>query len=504
MKYIHILLILLFLPLTGTLFAQDTVYVMQKGIVTYRRALSDIDSVSFVNVFDIRKSVIETIANDAKFSLFYEALTTTGLADSLRSEKDRSYDVSINDIYSLVNKSPSNWFYQEYPASRLYGYTAFMESNATFQKFGIGNLTALKAYAKSVYDQAYPEDASVSDVTDRRNSLNRFVAYHLINKRLSTNMLIDAFDTDHMLKTIDMTEYLETMCPNTLMEISKIRSTGKTNQINQSTSTGNAIQILTTSENDPKSNGIFHEIDQLLVYSNVFQSELSNKRLRFDFASMFPELTNNNLRGRGTTLPNLQFKIPAGYVKRINMSSMTNLVYLTPYYKYQDYQGDELYLSPNSYKVYDFSIVLPPIPAGTYEIRYGYLTNGKRGVAELYLDNQSIGAPINLNSTSSTAEIGYVTPGMDASDPYGFENDKALRNHGYMKGPASFKVPTPGWSYGENARMSPQLLRKILGTFSFSTATNHRLTVKGLSYGEFQLDFIEFVPTSLLETEDIY
>jgi len=301
-----------------------------------------------------------------------------------------------------------------------------------------------------------------------------------------------------------MAEYLETMCPNTLMEISKIRSTGKTNQINRSNSTGSAVQILASSENDPKYNGVFHEIDQVLAYTNDFQSELSGKRLRFDFASLFPELTNNNIRGRGTTLPNLQFKIPAGYLERITMSELTMLSYLTPYYKYQDYEGDELVLSSTSGNVYDFSIILPPVPAGTYEIRYGYLTNGKRGVAELLFDGQPLGGPINLNTSSTNADIGYVIPGNEASDLYGFENDKVMRNHGYLKGPASFKVPTPGWSYGENARSSTQLLRKIIGTFSFSSASKHVLSVKGLSPGEFQLDFIEFVPTLLLETEDIY
>jgi hypothetical protein len=307
-----------------------------------------------------------------------------------------------------------------------------------------------------------------------------------------------------MLKTIDMTEYLETMCPNTLMEISKVRSIGKTNQINRSSTTGNAVQIVATLENDPKSNGIIHEIDRLLVYSDDFHQALSSKRLRFDFASLFPELTNNNIRGRGTTLPNLQFRIPAGYLKNLTMNTPASINFLTPYYKYQNYQGDEMDIYSISNTMYDFSIILPPIPYGTYEARFGYLMNGKRGVAELFMDNQPLGVPINLYNASSNVEIGYVTPGVDASDPNGFENDKVMRNHGYMKAPACFKVPTTGWSYGENARMSPQLLRKIIGTFSFQTNTNHTLTVKGLSGGEFQLDFIEFVPVSLLETEDIY
>ena len=33
-----------------------------------------------------------------------------------------------------------------------------------------------------------------------------------------------------------------------------------------------------------------------------------------------------------------------------------------------------------------------------------------------------------------------MQPGTDPADPDGYENDKMMRNRGYMKGPASFKV----------------------------------------------------------------
>ena len=79
-----------------------------------------------------------------------------------------------------------------------------------------------------------------------------------------------------------------------------------------------------------------------------------------------------------------------------------------------------------------------------------------------------------------------------------------MHNHGYMKGPACYKVPKPGWTTGVNARYSADNLRRILGTYKFTSASTHTFTVKGLSYGEFQCDFIEFVPVSALENEDMY
>jgi len=274
--------------------------------------------------------------------------------------------------------------------------------------------------------------------------------------------------------------------------------------INYNSESKKYIQIDKTNYDKDAINGVYHQIDGMLVYDVNEDAELSTKRLRFDAASFFPELANNNMRGLGMTLPNLQFRLPRGYIERISSSEQTVVSYLTPYYMYQDYQGDEIFLGSTAGKLYDFSVVTPPVPAGTYEVRFGYLTNGKRGVAQLYLDNVPAGVPLNLNNNATDVAIGYETPGSILSDPFGFENDKMMRNRGYMKGPADYKVPQTGWTNGENARYCDASLRKIMGTYTFRTAGNHVLSVKGLSGGEFMFDYLEFVPTSTLESEDIY
>ena len=383
----------------------------------------------------------------------------------------------------------------------------FVESNETYAENGITNLAAMKAYAANIYNTVYPNDAQITDITDSRNSLNRFIAYHIINKQLSYSKLIDAYDTGHMLKTIDMYEYLETMCPNTLIEVKKDRLKGKTNILNYIRETGRAINITSNYDIDAV-NGVYHEIDGILAYDQYVEAEHSTKRLRFDGSSFFPELTNNNMRGRGITSPgpgpNLQFKLPRNYIDRLSTSEQTIVSYLTADARYQNYEGDEIFLGATSGNLYDFSIITPPIPAGTYEVRFGYLTNGKRGVAQLYLDNIPAGVPLNLNNYATDVSIGYETPRTVQADMDGFENDKMMRNRGFMKGPACYKVVQPGWSDGENARYSPAALRRIMGTYIFPEASNHLLTVKGLSGGEFMFDYLEFVPTSVLESEDIY
>jgi uncharacterized surface protein with fasciclin (FAS1) repeats len=458
-----------------------------------------------------RAGIVEAIAKDKRFSLFYEALVLTGLADSLLKDRDKTYDPSQYESLVTVTKDMGQWYYQEVPQSRKYGYTVLLESNATYNANGITNIATLKAKAAEIYDAVYPEDAGITDVKNRRNSLNRFIAYHLIEKQLNYDKFIDAYDTNHMLKTRDMYEYIETMCPNTLIEIKKERATNRTNLINYIRETGQVIQIVNGSYDYDATNGVFHEINGILAYSQDVDNELSTKRLRFDSSSFFSELTNNNMRGsrlKQNTVsdlynePSLHFQLPRGYISRITSSEQTVVGYLAGYHKFQNYEGDEIFLNATSGKLYDFTIITPPIPAGTYEVRFGYLTNGKRGVAQLYFDGIPCGVPLNLNTLAT--ENGWQLPGSIPDDPNGFENDKMMRNRGYMKGPACYKVITPGWTSGENARYSNAILRRILGQFNFPKAGHHEFYVKGLSGGEFMFDYMEFVPTSALETEDVY
>lgn len=483
-------------------YVNKTSEILIKDIMVHNGVIHKISEV----INPTNSGIVEAISKDTAFTIFYEALLATSLADQLLKDKDDSYNPDNFKDLITTPKEQNQWFYHEIPTARKYGFTVLMESDETMRANNIHNLDDLKAYAASVYNEIYPEDAGITDIRDRRNSLNRFIAYHIIEKQLSYTRFIDAYDTDHMLKNQDMYEYIETLCPNTLMEVKKDRLANKTNLINYIPETGRVINISTVNFDRDATNGVYHEIDGMLVYDKAVDNMLSGKRLRFDSSSFFAELTNNNMRGRGTfksaTQQNLHFQIPRGYIERIKASEQTVVGYLCGYDKFQNYQGDEIFLNASAGKLYDFEIKTPPIPAGTYEIRFGYLTNGKRGVAQLYFDGIPCGVPLNLNK--SATDNGYQVPGSIPEDPDGFENDKIMRNQGYMKGPACYKVPVPGWTSGANARYSTSVLRRILGTFTFAEAGHHTFTVKGLSGGEFMFDYMEFVPTSAIETEDIY
>ncbi len=458
-------------------------------------------------------TLVEVISADQDFSLFFEALQATGLDKNISLIKDEDY-VPDPDYVTRENTGVVyNYARVRVPRERKYGFTALMESNETFKKNGINNLDDLKAYAKQAYDKLYPQDASISDITNRNNSLNRFVAYHLINKKLPMRLFIEKYDNTgmnyestgetHSVKVVDMFEYLETLCPNTLIEVRTLRTTNEYNIFNMIPESGKAIRLTANFDNDAL-NGVYHEIDNILVYTAEVERMLSTKRLRMDVASFFPEFVNNNIRiGNsrvGGGLYSERYYLPNGFVDRIKASASTEVHYFNADDRFMDYQGDELFLSG----LYDFDITTIPIPPGTYEVRFGYQPTGLRGVAQLYWDGIPTGIPLDLRTLANDPDIGYQYPGTDTRDPEGFENDKAMRNRGYMKGPASYTVIAEWWYTGASARMSEDVLRRILGIYTFNEWSTHTFSVKAVKSGEFMFDYLEFVPLEELEYEDIY
>ena len=477
-----------------------------KDIEVHNGVIHTIDEV----LSPTENSLIEAIAGDKKFSLFFKALMATGLDQRINLIKDETYAPSESILENEGNFTGIGSIIHV-PKERKYGFTALIESNATYAEYGIDSLEDMKTYASQIYDKIYPQDASITDIKDNRNSLNRFVAYHLINKKLSSKFFIEKYDNTgqyyeskgetHSIKTQDMYEYIETMCPNTLIEVRTLRNTNEYNVFNMINETGEAIRLTDDFDNDAV-NGVYHEIDNILVYSTDVDRMISSKRLRMDAASFFPELTNNNIRvGHASPdYPSELWLFPQDYIERVTTSTTTQFGYFNSDDRFLDYQGDEVFLSG----LYEFEIVTPPVPAGTYEVRFGYQPTHNRGAAQLYWDGQPTGIPLDLRLLADDPKIGYVQPGMDPSDPDGYENDKMMRNRGYMKAPASFKVINTAWYSGASGRMSRSAIRRILGIYTFSEAGTHTFTVKAVRGGEFMFDYLEFVPAEVLEYEDIY
>ncbi len=150
---------------------------------------------------------------------------------------------------------------------------------------------------------------------------------------------------------------------------------------------------------------------------------------------------------------------------------------------------------------YDFTLRMLPVPPGSYEIRVGYRPEPWRGIAQFFIDGEIQGIPRDLRIMGSDPQVGWEE---DNGGPHDAENDKAMRNRGYMKAPASM------WSNHDNCTFRDirvkQPLRMIIGTVNFQEYGEHFLRAKNVyaSDREYNGDYIELIPTSLIDSEDIY
>ena len=461
------------------------------------------------------------IEEHSYFHIMSEAIEITGYADMMQNYKDESYmdgDKTASNI-GANGQVP-------YPANRYYGYCAFLEPDSVFWANGIYNVNDLKERCREWYPKA---DAS-APLTSPENPLNQFVGYHLMDRKVPYSRLVmynlvlpcgyssekDFYDYS------DRKEYYETMSgrllnvtmPRSLVEDAVMRKTIYLNFYNEPNSpvediinvkvySGDEFRDLNTLYSDFSSdalNGTIHPIDKILIYDeDVMAGRVLNTIVRIDFASMLPELTNNNIRwnhfahtGQG------EIFIPHTYCKNLKVNtSETRHYILDPHVGWGNYQGDEM-MSQDSY---DIAYKLPPMPAGTYEIRLGYTAYYLRGIAQFYLDDEVTGIPVDLRLTTDNPKIGFVVD--SSTDDNGIQNDKEMKNRGYLKGPNTMH------DYGEwgNARDNNQIIRTVITT-KYLSEGDHWLRFKNVyenstATTQFMHDYVEFVPVSYIRDESI-
>lgn len=422
----------------------------------------------------------ELIRTNPDLSIFAEALKLTGLNDSLLLIEDTKYKPT------KVFKDEYNGYEIVNPASRKYGYTALVETNTLLKSAGINNLNDLIAKAKEIY----PEGANIDDYTNRENSLNIYMAYHLVNKVIYLNKFFYATDA---VKGHTPDEFIETMYPNRIIRASMVN-----NRITLNYDSDNAVQIEETGGKTTV-NGVYHVLDNMLTYTPSVEQMLQNTRIRFDIVSLFPEFANNNIRGsrdfmKVNNSSGDRFGFEDGFIKDVTISKDTRLIYLAGKQgQWANYQSDEL-MGLGSY---DITMRLLPVPPGTYELRFGYSANSLRSVTQIYVDNKPVGIPLDLRIMANDPRVGWI---IDSStEDNGVENDKMMRNRGYMKGPDTYY-------YGQTiVRNYSGSLRRIIGTFTFTDYSSHTLRFKSVienPQSQCMMDYFEYVPKSVFSPSD--
>ena len=457
------------------------------------------------------------------FRIMSEAIKATGYDDQLQLYKDENYkdgDLMAPSIYKTL-QCP-------YPANKYFGFSAFLETDSVFHAEGIYNLEDLKARCAEWYPMA---DVN-APLTSLENPLNQFVGYHLIDRNLAYSRLVcykikpqGKYDSEQdYINTADRYEFFETMSGKLLKvtmprSVSALQSTILLNYYNPRKGEVISDEIGMYMNNkvyEPDEfrdmdaaylefvpsalNGTIHPIEKILVYNeDVMAGRVLNMMIRFDASALFSELVNNNIRWNYTDqyTSDGETYIPHNFCKNMKVyAEETNNYYLCPHQGFHNYQGDEMM----TLDAFDFAYKLPPVPAGTYEIRMGYTANTRRHVIQFYLDDEVAGIPVDLRVTTDNPKIGFVA---DANtDDNGIQNDKEMKNRGYLKGPNTY-VTT-----GTNiARHASNVVRKVVTT-KYLGEGEHWLRFKNVNEADdgkaqFMHDYFELVPVSFLRNEDL-
>jgi hypothetical protein len=402
----------------------------------------------------------------------------THLNDSI----SETYDMSYTSPYSTELVSVLGYT-MKCPSQKRLGYTLFAEPDAVFKENGINTIDDLLNYAEKHYGTAAQDD-----YPNRENALNKFISYHILNRQMSTNSFIYSGNCTSSSAMDKRYEYYETMLDNRLMEIMA------GNKIN-TLSDGSCVTLDEAKSNINGMNGFIHSLKNILVYNTEnMERDVLNKRIRFDAYSIAPQLTNNNIRWKLTDLSGYNgYTVTPDYCGKYFKFNKDSKVIMWASDYWTNYQADEISIRG----WYDFTLRMLPVPPGTYEVRLGYRAETWRGIAQLFVDNEIVGIPVNLSYTGNEPQIGWISDEQTTDN--GDEVDKMMRNRGYMKAPNSiYSLNGP-----KTLRQDVNSLRIIVGTFTWQNYGPHYFRAKNVESenGEFHLDYIELVPVNYIDRE---
>ena len=471
-----------------------------------------------------KATVADLIVNTENTQFFGSLLELTGWSERILEYKDEAYD-DKEEAGTVTNTRFSGNWEGRYPEHRYIGYTIFVELDSVYEANGINDVATLKEWLKQ---NAYYDDNTSygEDYTSEDNAVNQFVAYHILPQKLTFDRLVifsnekgfhNLTPNDGKQWATNVWEYYETLGKHRRsVKVTGIKSGKRLNRhsVYRTSTTSNnyredpnliTIPGFTISANNgayqnQALNGYYYPIDGILVWNADIPNKVLNERMRYDICSLLPEMMTNNCRYNKSA----SWYFTPDYFDNIpTMSDLTEFEYLPNTNNagsgsWMDYQTDEF----NIRGKYDFTMKLPPVPyTGTYEIRYGLNVNNNRGMAQIYIGENpnnlpAIGIPLDLRMRDVTV-TGWVADselGLTNGDAIE-ENDKAMRNNGYMKGPKYF------WDDASHSgRDRHSCLRRIIFTGQLEAGKTYYIRFKSVletTSAEFFFDYLEFVPKSV-------
>lgn len=477
---------------------------------------------------------------DDSISIFVDAMKATGIANKLQNYIDETYSVGLDSTNKRLRYTTGSREREaDFPAKRYFKFTAFVEPNSVYRKWGVSNLEQLKAKLKTI--TWFDENRTITfddNFTDTTNYLYRFVAYHFINRLGNYDdwTVGSAIrDKQPVWKHLDAQDFYETMCPYSIMKFQSTSPSDPTpgqlfinrRRINEGAlgraqqvefnpdlgedyvyqiapgCKGSRVYAPSESSSDQSAlNGTYHYIDDIIMYDQKTAKNILNTRIRMDATTLSPDFMNNVGRGRSKPLLNASIVTlyKPGYCTNFSYSYQTQMgLRIDPLWS-PSYQCDALDVLGQ----YDFSVKIPPVPQGQYDVRFGLNMGEDRGVVQIYFKEGKNGSwvacdiPIDMRLGKFTDRIGAVAD--DPEDPEAnLRNDKDMKNRGYMKS-------TDAWYTGDGKKETHRQFwnsaRVVLTNVKISEGQEYFIRFKNVldnPNGLLPFDYLELCPKSVYD-----
>ena len=497
-------------------------------------------------------SIIEIIKKNDKVKLFYDALKLTGVDETLQQLKDPDYNSLDYERYYY--KSDMHNEVATVPDEKKFGFTLFITPDSILkEKHGIESIPQLAEKAKELYSQTYKDDnevlAQLLDAYDKeeyenpKHPLNMFVRYCILNRDVKgwDYITIKEFHEGDIqgalgirVEKVNPVDWYQTLLEGTMIKFEQLtvqaykgngimnqRYANRRHEGAESEYQFEGALISPTVEDEyiqDAPNGRYFYVDDIVAFTPDVRDKVQNMRIRMDFSTIFPELMTHDIRLNGDPMKNdndavaddafkngRNYYFPAGYLDGVTFRGNCKFLYRRPHISYYVFCGDEM----NLFGDYDFQFRLPPVPySGEWQVRLGYSVTSTRGIAQVYFDSIPQGIPLDMRRSLSHESImgtDFTEVSYDEmTKEEKAEDQKALKNKGYYRGPAGAYYATSKAKF-ETLAETP---RRILCQVYIDNKRDHYLRIRCASKSktgnnnEFMLDYIELVPKSVYGVGD--